>query len=62
MYGYLALVQPALLFRSTFLALLGGLFLVGYLVLARAYFFSTPFRCLVVACILYGAGVATMLA
>ena len=61
-YGYLALVQPALLLRSTFLGLLGGLFLLGYLVLARAYFFGTPFRCLAVASMLYAAGFLAMLA
>ena len=61
-YGYLALLQPALLLRSPFLAALGGLFLLGYLVLARTCFFSTPFRCLVVASMLYGAGFAATLA
>jgi hypothetical protein len=61
LYGYLALAQPALLFRSAFLGVLGGLFLVGYLVLARTCFFSTPFRCLVVASMLYGAGFAAAL-
>lgn len=61
-YGYLALMQPAVLFRSAFFAILGGLFLLVYLILARKYWFSTPFRCLVVACILYAAGFIAMLA
>jgi len=55
-YGYLALVQPAVLFHSAFLAILGGLFLLVYLILGKKYWFSTPFRCVVVASILYAAG------
>lgn len=61
-YGYLALVQPAMLFRSAFFAILGGLFLLIYLILAKKYWFSTPFRCLVVATILYAAGFVATLA
>lgn len=55
-YGYLALAQPAVLFHSAFLSILGGLFLLVYLILARKYWFSAPFRYLVVASILYAAG------
>ena len=55
-YGYLALVQPAMLFHSAFFAMLGGLFLLVYLILAKKYWFSAPFRYLVVASILYAAG------
>lgn len=61
-YGYLALVQPAVLFHSGFLSTLGGLFLLVYLVLARKYWFSAPFRYLLVAAILYAAGFVAMLA
>ncbi|MEK6284055.1 MAG: hypothetical protein AABN95_27280 [Acidobacteriota bacterium] len=61
-YGYLALVQPAVLFHSGFLAILGGLFLLVYLILAKKYWFSTPFRYLVVAFILYAAGFVATLA
>jgi len=61
-YGYLALVQPAVLFHSAFLAILGGLFLLVYLILAKKYWFSAPFRYLVVASILYAAGFAATLA
>jgi hypothetical protein len=61
-YGYLALAQPAVLFRSAFLATLGGLFLLAYLVLARRYWFSAPFRWLAVASTLYAAGFAAALA
>lgn len=60
-YGYLALAQPAMLFDSAFFAILGALFLLVYLILAKKYWFSTPFRCLVVASILYAAGfIATL--
>ena len=61
-YGYLALAQPAVLFDSAFFAILGGLFLLAYLILAKRYWFSTPFRCLVVASILYAAGFVATLA
>lgn len=61
-YGYLAFVQPAVLFHSGFLAILGGLFLLVYLILARKYWFSAPFRYLVVASILYAAGFVATLA
>ncbi len=61
-YGYLALVQPAVLFHSAFLAILGGLFLLIYLILGKKYWFSTPFRYLIVASILYAAGFVAALA
>jgi hypothetical protein len=41
-YGYLAVVYPAVLFQSVFLVVLGFVFLGGYLVLARRYWFRTP--------------------
>src|SRR5262245_17722388 len=55
-YAYLALAQPDLLFRSTFLFVAGGLFLAGYLLVARVYFFRIPFLGLLVAAACYGAG------
>jgi hypothetical protein len=55
-------VQPALLFQSAFFAILGGLFLLVYLILAKKYWFSAPFRYLVVASILYAAGFIATLA
>lgn len=55
-YGYLALAQPAVLFHSPFLAILGGSFLLAYLVLARKCWFRVPLRWLVAASILYAAG------
>lgn len=55
-YGYLALLAPAALFGSVFLCLIGGVLLLGYVVLARLYFFSVPFRGAVLATIVYAAG------
>ena len=61
-YGYLALAHGAFLFASTFLLATGLVVLAAYCVLARLYFFSTPFRGVVLATMLYGAGVAVALA
>jgi len=59
-YGYLALAESELLFRSVFLLALGLAVLLAYVVLARRYFFSTPFAGVVVATLLYaGALVAS---
>jgi hypothetical protein len=52
-YGYLALAQSELLFRSVFLLALGLLVLLGYVWLARAYFFRAPLRSVIVASALY---------
>ncbi|HET7457094.1 MAG TPA: hypothetical protein VFJ74_05505 [Gemmatimonadaceae bacterium] len=60
-YGYLALAWPGVLFHSPFLAILGGLFLLVYLVLCRKYWFGGPLRWLVVASVLYAAGFAAAL-
>ena len=57
-YAYLALAVPALLFGSIFLQVLGFALLLGYVVLARRYFFSVPFRGVVLATALYVAGLA----
>jgi hypothetical protein len=62
LYGYLALAQPAVLFGSTFLGMVGGAFLLGFVALGKAYWFSTSFRGLVLAFILYGGGFAAALA
>jgi hypothetical protein len=48
-YGYLALTQADLLFRSVFLGGLGLLSLFAYAVLAKQYFFRAPFRAVVLA-------------
>ena len=54
-YGYLALAEGPFLFQSTFLLLLGLGVLAGYVFLGKVYFFSIPFRGIVVATVLYGA-------
>jgi hypothetical protein len=60
-YGHLALVLPAVLLQSLFLLALGAVVLLTYTWLARRYFFSVPFRGVVLALLLYGAGWATAL-
>ena len=57
-YGYLALAQPTLLWQSSFLLALGLITLVAYVVLAKLYFFSIPFRGVTFATALYVAGLA----
>lgn len=54
-YGYLSLVHAAFLFQSTFLLLLGLALLLGYVFLAKSYFFSIPFRGILLATVLYAA-------
>jgi hypothetical protein len=55
-YGYLAVVHGAFLFQSEFLLGLGLLLLVGYAFLGKLYWFSTPFRGIVLAMLLYLGG------
>ncbi len=52
-YGYLALVHGPLLFGSPFLLTVGLLLLGGYVFLAQRYWFSVPFRGIVLATTLY---------
>ena len=54
-YGYLALAHSAFLFQSTFLLLLGLLLLAGYVLLGKIYWFSVPFRGIVLSTALYVA-------
>lgn len=42
-YGYLALAQPALLFGSPFLLVVGLAMLGAFFLLGKAYWFSIPF-------------------
>jgi hypothetical protein len=60
-YGYLALAHPAVLFGSAFLAILGGVTLLGYLVLAKRYFFRIPLRGILLALIAYVGAFAARL-
>lgn len=55
-YGYLALAHGELLFRSVFLLSLGLVVLLGYVFLAKMYFFRTPLRGVIVATVLYAFG------
>ena len=55
-YGYLALAAPDLLFSSLFLRGLGLASLLAYVVIARRYFFSVPFRGIVLATAFFIAG------
>jgi hypothetical protein len=52
-YGYLALRHGAFLFESWFLQALGLVALLAYAVLAKRYWFSVPFRGIVLATALY---------
>ncbi|RJG10116.1 hypothetical protein D3879_18970 [Pseudomonas cavernicola] len=52
-YGYLSLVHSAFLFQSTFLLSLGLLLLFGYVFLGKRYWFSIPFRGILLATSLY---------
>jgi hypothetical protein len=49
-------VHSAFLFQSRFLLLLGLLLLAGYVFLGKRYWFSVPFRGIVLASALYGVG------
>jgi hypothetical protein len=61
-YGHLALVQPTVLASSPFLLALGAVVLLAYGWLARRYWFSVPFRGVVLALLLYAGGVIATLA
>jgi hypothetical protein len=57
LYGYLALRHTPFLFHSWFLLTLGFLLLLGYAVLAKLYWFTAPFRLVVLAALLYVVGI-----
>ena len=61
-YGHLALVQPIALASSPFLLAVGAVVLLAYGWLARRYWFSVPFRGVVLALLLYAGGVVATLA
>lgn len=61
-YGHLAMVQPGVLAHSPFLLATGGALLLSYAGLARRYWFSVPFRGIVLALALYAAGAVSLLA
>lgn len=55
-YGHRLWRQPGVMAASPALAALGMALWLAYLVLARHYFFSVPFRAMALACALYAAG------
>jgi hypothetical protein len=57
-FGYLAICHHEFLFRSWFLLALGLVILLGYGAVAKLYFFSSPFRGIVLATVLYLVGIA----
>ena len=54
-YGYLAIWHSDFLFTSYFLLLLGAALLVSLVILGKLYWFSIPFRGIVLATLSYGA-------
>ena len=56
-YGYLALAHSEFLFQSFFLLSLGLVLLLGYVFLAKRYFFSIPLRSVLLASCLYALAV-----
>ena len=62
LYGYLATRHSALLFQSWFLLALGFALLLGHAVIAKLYFFTAPFRGVVLAAALYLLGIVVNLA
>jgi hypothetical protein len=62
LYGYFAMRHSAFLFHSSFLLALGFVLLLGYAVIAKLYFFTAPFRGVVLAAVLYLLGVVINLA
>jgi len=60
-YGHLALLQPAVLASSPFLLVVGATLLFAYAWLGRRYWFSVPFRGIMLALVLYAGGVVTTL-
>src|SRR5262245_9461620 len=56
-YGYLALVDAEFLFDSKYLCAVGALMLASWLAIARFYWFSVPYRGILVAAVCYVGGV-----
>lgn len=61
-YGYLAVVHSAFLFQSWFLLAVGLLLLIGYAILGKLYWFSVPYRGIVLPTVLYCWGLVFNLA
>jgi hypothetical protein len=54
-YGYLAVAHRSFFFQSPFLLLVGWCLLAGYVFLGKVYWFSVPFRGIVLSSALYVA-------
>ena len=61
LYGYLAIRHSVFLFHSWFLLTLGFALLLGYSVISKLYFFTGPFRWVVLAAALYLLGIVANL-
>ena len=55
-YGYLALAHSDFLFQSVFLLSVGLILLLGYVIVAKKYFFRRPLLGVLLAMLLYGLG------
>jgi hypothetical protein len=54
LYGYFALVAPELFFNSFYLRVVGVVVLASYGFLGKRYWFSIPYRCIMLAGVVYG--------
>jgi len=57
LFGYLAMRHSAFLFHSWFLLALGFALLLSYAAVSKLYFFTTPFRGVLLATVLYLLGI-----
>jgi hypothetical protein len=55
-YGYLALAHSDFLFQSVFLLSVGLILQLGYVIVAKKYFFRRPLLGVLLAMLLYGLG------
>ncbi|MCZ4317212.1 hypothetical protein O4H66_27750 [Comamonadaceae bacterium G21597-S1] len=62
MYGYFAVVAPETLFQSPYLLAVGLILLLAYVALGKRYWFSVPFRGIVLATVLYIAAIGAAFA
>ena len=62
LFGYLGVRHSAFLFHSWFLLALGFTLLLSYAAVSKLYFFTTPFRGVVLATVLYLLGIVVNVA
>lgn len=62
LFGYLAMRHSAFLFQSWFLLALGFALLLSYAAVAKLYFFTAPFRGILLATALYLLGIVLKVA